>query len=93
MLHRIIDIGLLVVALVLLFTDSPFASIAFFAMGLFHLFRAAEGGKTSEGYRFHLVLGMLLAIISFTGVFVAGYLDQQTIEIYEEVHAEELQLD
>lgn len=87
-MNRILDIGLLVVALVLVFTDSPFASIAFFAMGLFHLFQAAEGGKTSEGYKFHLVIGMFLAIVAFTGVFVAGYMDQQTIQIYEEIHAE-----
>ena len=37
-MNRILDIGLLVIALVLVFIDSPFASIAFFAMGLFHLF-------------------------------------------------------
>ena len=87
-MNRILDIGLLVIALVLVFIDSPFASIAFFAMGLFHLFQAAESGKTSEGYKFHLVIGMFLAIVAFAGVFVAGYIDQQTIQIYEDVHAE-----
>lgn len=87
-MNRILDIGLLIVALVLMLIDSPFASIAFFAMGLFHLFQAAEGGKTSEGYKFHLVIGMFLAIVAFTGVFVAGYMDQLTIEIYEESHSE-----
>ena len=35
---RAIDIGLLVISLVLAFTESPFASIGFFALGLFHLF-------------------------------------------------------
>lgn len=87
-MNRILDIGLLIVALVLMLIDSPFASIAFFAMGLFHLFQAAEGGKTSEGYKFHLVIGMFLAIVAFTGVFVAGYMDQLAIEIYEESHSE-----
>lgn len=87
-MNRILDIGLLIVALVLMLIDSPFASIAFFAMGLFHLFQAAEGGKTSEGYKFHLVIGMFLAIVAFAGVFVAGYMDQLTIEIYEEHHSE-----
>ena len=87
-MNRILDVGLLVVALVLVFIDSPFASIAFFAMGLFHLFQAAEGGKTSEGYKFHLLIGMFLAIVAFAGVFVAGYIDQQTIQIYEEINAE-----
>ena len=87
-MNRILDIGLLIVALVLVFIDSPFASIAFFFMGLFHLFQAAEGGKTSEGYKFHLVIGMFLAIVAFAGVFVAGYIDQQTIQVYEEVRAE-----
>lgn len=87
-MNRILDIGLLIVALVLMLIDSPFASIAFFAMGLFHLFQAAEGGKTSESYKFHLVIGMFLAIVAFAGVFVAGYMDQLTIEIYEESHSE-----
>ena len=86
-MNRILDIGLLIVALVLVFIDSPFASIAFFAMGLFHLFQASEGGKTSEGYKFNLVIGMFLAIVAFAGVFVAGYIDQQTIEIYEGINA------
>ena len=86
-MNRILDIGLLIVALVLVFIDSPFASIAFFAMGLFHLFQAAEGGKTSEGYKFNLVIGMFLAIVAFAGVFVAGYIDQQTIETYEGINA------
>ena len=87
-MNRILDIGLLIVALVLVLIDSPFASIAFFSMGLFHLFQAAEGGKTSEGYKFHLVIGMFLAIVAFAGVFVAGYMDQLAIEIYEESHSE-----
>ena len=88
-MNRILDIGLLIIALVLAFTDSPFASIAFFAMGLFHLFQAAEGGKASEGYKFHLALGMFLAIVAFAGVFIAGYIGEQTIEIYEEINAEQ----
>ena len=87
-MNRILDIGLLIVALVLVLIDSPFASVAFFAMGLFHLYQAAEGGKTSEGYRWHLVIGMFLAIVAFAGVFIAGYMDQQTIQIYEESHSE-----
>ena len=85
---RAIDIGLLVVSLVLAFTKSPFAPIGFFALGLFHLFQAADGGKNSEGYKFHLVIGMVLATLAFTGIFVAGYIDQQTIEIYEQTNVE-----
>ena len=87
-MKRAIDIGLLVISLVLAFTENPFASIGFFALGLFHLFQAADGGKNSEGYKFHLVIGMVLALLAFTGVFVAGYIDQQTIEIYEQSSAE-----
>ena len=82
-----IDIGLLVISLVLAFTESPFASIGFFALGLFHLFQAANGGKNSEGFKFHLVIGMVLATLAFTGVFVASYIDQQTIGVYEEINA------
>ena len=85
---RAIDVGLLVISLVLAFTESLFAPIGFFALGLFHLFQAADGGKNSEGYKFHLVVGMVLATLAFTGVFVAGYFDQQTIEIYEQANAE-----
>ena len=87
-MNRAIDIGLVAVALLLTFIDSPFASVLFFIAGLFHLFQAAEGGKTSEGHKFHLVIGTLLASIAFTGVFVAGYIDQQTIGIYEDVNVE-----
>ena len=87
-MYRAIDIGLLMIALVLAFTESSFAPIGFFALGLFHLFRAADGGKNSEGYKFHLVIGTVLATLAFTGVFVAGYIDQQTIEVYEGVNAE-----
>ena len=71
-MNRVIDIGLVVFALVLTFMDSPFASIAFFVAALFHLLRAAEAGKTSEGYKSHLVIGTLPASIAFTGVFAAG---------------------
>ncbi len=85
--NRTIDIGLLVIALVLTFTESLFAPIGFFALGLFHLFQAADGGKNSEGYKFHLVIGMVLATLAFTGVFVASYIDQQTIGVYEEINA------
>ena len=85
---RAIDIVLLVVSLVLAFTDNPFAPIGFFALGLFHFFQAADGGKNSEGYKFHLVVGMVLATLAFTGIFVAGYIDQQSIEIYEQANAE-----
>ena len=87
-MKRAIDIGLLVISLVLAFTDNPFAPIGFFALGLFHLFQAADGGKNSEGYKFHLVVGMVLATLAFTGIFVAGYIDQQSIEIYEQANAE-----
>ena len=87
-MKRAIDIGLLVISLVLAFTESPFAPIGFFALGLFHLFKAADGGKNSEGYKFHLVIGMVLATLAFTGIFVAGYIDQQTIEIYEQTNVE-----
>ena len=83
-MKRTIDIVLLVIALVLAFTESLFAPIGFFALGLFHLFQAADAGKNSEGYIFHLVIGMVLTILAFTGVFIAGYIDQQTIEIYEQ---------
>ncbi len=81
-MKRAIDIGLLVISLVLAFTESLFAP------GLFHLFQAADGGKNSEGYKFHLVVGMVLATLAFSGVFVAGYIDRQTIEIYEQANAE-----
>ena len=87
-MKRAIDVGLLVISLVLAFTESLFAPIGFFALGLFHLFQAADVGKNSEGYKFHLVVGMVLATLAFTGVFVAGYIDQQTIEIYEQANAE-----
>ena len=87
-MKRAIDIGLLVISLVLAFTESLFAPIGFFALGLFHLFQAADGGKNAEGYKFHLVVGMVLATLAFTGIFVAGYIDQQSIEIYEQANAE-----
>ena len=87
-MNRAIDVGLLVISLVLAFTKSPFAPIGFFALGLFHLFQAADGGKDSKGFKFHLVIGMVLAILAFTGVFLAGYIDQQTVEIYEEANTE-----
>ena len=87
-MKRAIDVGLLVISLVLAFTESLFAPIGFFALGLFHLFQAADDGKNSKGYKFHLVVGMVLATLAFTGVFVAGYFDQQTIEIYEQANAE-----
>ena len=87
-MNRAIDIGLLVTSLMLAFTESPFAPVGWFALGLFHLFQAADSGKNSEGYKFHLVIGMVLATLAFTGVFVAGYIDQQTIEIYEKASAE-----
>ena len=87
-MKRAIDIGLLVISLVLAFTESLFAPIGFFALGLFHLFQAADGDKNSEGYKFHLAVGMVLATLAFTGVFVSGYIDQQTIEIYEQAKAE-----
>ena len=87
-MNRTIDIVLLVIALVLTFTESFFAPIGFFALGLFHLFQAADVGKNSEGYKFHLVVGMVLATLAFTGAFVAGYIDQQTIEIYEQANAD-----
>ena len=87
-MNRTIDIGLLVISLVLTFTESSFAPIGFFALGLFHLFQAADGGKSSEGYKFHMVIGMVLATLAFTGVFVAGYIDHQTIEIYEQASGE-----
>ena len=82
-MNRAIDICLLTISLVLAFTDRPFASIVFFALGLFRLFHAAEGGKNSEAFKFHLVIGLILAALPFTGVFVAGYIDQQTVEIYQ----------
>lgn len=81
-MNRSIRIGFLTISLVLAFTDRPFASIGFFVLGLFHLFQAAEGGKNSEAYKFHLVIGRILAALPCTGVFVAGYIDQQTVEIY-----------
>ena len=87
-MNRAIDIGLLVTSLMLAFTESPFAPVGWFALGLFHLFQAADSGKNSEGYKFHLVIGMVLATLAFTGVFIAGYIDQQTIEIYEKASAE-----
>ena len=87
-MNRAIRIGLLAISLVLAFTDRPFASIGFCALGLFRLFQAAEGGKNSKAYKFHLVIGLILAALPFTGVFVAGYIDQQTIEIYEQAKAE-----
>ena len=87
-MKRAIDIGLLLISLILAFTENSFAPIGFFALGFFHLFQAADGGKNSEGYKFHLVIGMVLAILAFTGVFVAGYIDQRTIEIYEQGSAE-----
>lgn len=87
-MNRAIDIGLLVTSLMLAFTESPFAPVGWFALGLFHLFQAADSGKNSEGYKFHLVIGMVLAILAFTGVFVAGYIDQQTVEIYEQANIE-----
>jgi len=86
--NRAIDIGLLVTSLMLAFTESPFAPVGWFALGLFHLFQAADSGKNSEGYKFHLLIGMVLATLAFTSVFVAGYIDQGTIEIYEELNTE-----
>ena len=87
-MNRAIDVGLLVISLVLAFTESPFAPIGFFALGLFHLFQAADGGKNAKGFKFHLMIGMVLAILAFSGVFLAGYIDQQTVEIYEEAYIE-----
>lgn len=86
-MNSAIYIGLVAVGLALSFMDSPFASIAFFVVGLFHLFKAAEGGKTSKGYKYHLVLGMFLVSLAHTGEVIVNYMNRATIQVYEDAAA------
>ena len=86
-MKRAIDIGLLAVfSLVLAFTGRPFRLNRIFDAGAYFtcskqpMAVARTLRVTNSTWQF----GMVLAILGFTGVFVAGYIDQQTIEIYEQ---------
>ncbi len=86
-MNSAIYIGLVAVGCSLLFMDSPFYSIALFAAGLFHLFKAAEGGKTSKGYKYHLVFGMFMVSLLHTGEVIVNYINRATIQVYEDAAA------
>ena len=86
-MNSAIYIGLVAVGCSLLFMGSPFYSIACFAAGLFHIFKAAEGGKTSKGYKYHLVFGMFIVSLLHTGEVIINYINQATIQVYRDAAA------
>ena len=81
-----ISSGLLaVVSIYLLAIDSYFSSLTLFSVGILSVLNAwihRNGGRTMPLF----YMGLAIIIIMYVSEFIAGYINQDTIAIYQELN-------
>ena len=77
---------LLVVSIYLIFIDSYFSSLSLFSVGILSVLNAwiHRNGKQRTMPLFYM--GLAIIIITYAAEFVVGYINQDTIAIYQELN-------
>ena len=76
LLHIFAFIGL-AVSILLLYIDNYFSTLTLYIMGLIYLLIGWKEHKAqSKSYKFYLIGGLFITIITFLGEFISGYIIQ-----------------
>ena len=75
-LHIFAYVGL-VVSILLLYIDNYFSTLTLYIMGLIYLLIGWKEHKAQlKSYKFYLIAGLFITIITFLGEFISGYIIQ-----------------
>ncbi len=73
-LHVTAVIGL-ALSILLMYLDNYFSSLTLYILGLVYLLIGwIEHKAQSKSYKFYLIVGLLITVITFLGEFISGYI-------------------
>lgn len=73
-LHVTAVIGL-ALSILLIYLDNYFSSLTLYILGLVYLLIGwIEHKAQSKSYKFYLIVGLLITVITFLGEFISGYI-------------------
>lgn len=88
--YKFFDFVLLISAALLIIFQSDYTLLMIFILGIFNIiigwfFRDSIGKNAS----IYFYCGLVVVSIAFLGSFIAGIIDLQTIEIYEQMYSDD----
>ena len=74
LLHIIAVIGL-ALSILLMYLDNYFSPLSLYILGLVYLLIGWNEHKAkSKSYKFYLIVGLLITVVTFLGEFISGYI-------------------
>ena len=74
LLHITAVIGL-ALSILLLYLDNYFSPLSLYILGLLYLLIGWNEHKAqSKSYKFYLIVGLLITVVTFLGEFISGYI-------------------